>query len=261
MVCVGGDFLLPFVSSKDNVPAMKKITSIICTGIGVLTTGFSLLYADDNARHKIAIDGDADDWSLVPAVIEDGRSPDAEQRQEVDVQQLKVVNDDENLYIYVATTLPPLTAIEKEEGGVSMSVFTVYLDTDGDASTGCEDEKLIGDNGRKISRFDLKLIGNVGRNAGSLGALDAKDGPFASYVTFAARNRSFSFSNRKKLEEKFSIYRKSSVALCPKGVELALPLEKYAMKPGAKIRLLMHKSGSMKKAVYAEGEYQIPAAK
>lgn len=240
---------------------MKKHTRIICIGIGVLTTGFSLLYADENARHKIAIDGDVNDWSLVPAVIEDARSPDTEQRQEVDVQQLKVADDDENLYIYVATTLPPLMAIEKEEGAVSMSVFTVYLDTDGDASTGCEDEELIGDNGRKICGFDLKLIGNVGRNAGSLGALGAKDGPFANYVTYAPRNRSFSFSDRKKLEEKFSIHRKSSVALCPKGVELVLPLEKYAMKPGAKIRLLMHKSGSMKKAVYVEGEYQIPTSK
>jgi SLA1 homology domain 1, SHD1 len=208
----------------------------------------------DKKQQKIAIDGDVDDWSSIPLVIEAANSPDV--KEEVDVQQLKVGSDDENLYIYVTTTLPPLSAIKQEAGGASEAIFAVYLDTDGDTATGCENYAVDLANRKKISGFDLQLEVSVGRNAGSFGALDAKDGPFARYNTFAPRNGSFSFRERKKMVEQYSIHDNPSLAICPMGIELALPLETYQIKPGAKIRLLIHKYGSMKQAVYSEGAYQ-----
>ncbi len=228
--------------------------------LGLLAMSVLHLHANEGAGQKVAIDGDVKDWEQIPPVIDSAQSPAAEKKQELDVSQLKVVSDDENLYLYFAATAPPLTAIEGSEGGIAVGVFTVYLDTDGDITTGCKDLDLLGANGRKVSGFDLQLVVSVGRNAGSLGALRAKDGPFAKYETFAPRNGSFSFSDRKRLHEKYSIYRNSLVALCPMGIELALPLDTYQIKPGVKIRLLMHKMGSMENAVYSEGFYQITPA-
>lgn len=230
------------------------------TILGFLAISIPPLQANEGAGQKVAIDGDADDWKAIPPVIDSAQSPAREEKQEVDVKQLKVGSDDENLYLYFAATAPPLTAIEGTEGGIARGVFTVYLDTDGDITTGCKDLDLLGANGRKVSGFDLQLVVSVGRDAGSLGALRAKDGPFAKYETFAPRNGSFSFRDRKRLQEKYSIHRNSMVALCPMGIELALPLETYQIKPGAKIRLLMHKMGSMEHAVYSEGSYKITPA-
>ena len=219
-----------------------------------------LLHANEGAGQKVAIDGDVDDWKPISPAIDSAQSPATEEKQEVDVSQLKVGSDDENLYLYFAATAPPLTAIEGSEGGIAQGVFVVYLDTDGDITTGCKDLVLHGANGKKVSGFDLQLVVSVGRNAGSLGALRAKDGPFAKYETFASRNGSFAFRDRKRLNEKYSIYRNPLVALCPMGIELALPLETYQIKPGVKIRLLMHKMGSMEHAVHSEGSYQVTPA-
>ncbi len=241
--------------------SLKKQIPSSCTGIVLLTMGFSLLYANDGAGQKIVIDGNADDWSLVPPLLETARPPTTEQKQKVAIQQLKVGSDAENLYIYGATNLPPLTAIEGISGGVAQGIFVLYLDTDGDASTGCEDLELHGDNNTKLSGFDLQLYGLVGRDAGSLIGLGAKDGPFARYDTYEPRNGSFAFRDRKRIEGKYSVFRKAKVALCPMGIELALPLEKYKMKPGAKIRLFVRKLGAKKGAAYGECEYQIPASK
>ena len=228
--------------------------------LGLLAMSVPLLHANEGAGQKIAIDGDVDDWKPVPPVIDSAQSPAKKEKQEVDVKQLKVGSDAENLYLYFAATAAPLTAIEGSKGGVAKGVFVVYLDTDGDITTGCKDLDLLGSNGRKVSGFDLQLVVSVGRNAGSLGALGAKDGPFAKYETIAPRNGSFAFRDRKRLEEKYSIYRNPLVALCPMGIELALPVDTYQIKSGVKIRLLMHKMGSMEHAVYSEGSYQITPA-
>lgn len=228
--------------------------------LGLLAMSVLHLHANEGAGQKITIDGDVDDWKPIPPVVDSAQSPATEHKKEVDVSQLKVGNDDENLYLYLAATAPPLTAIEGSKGGIAQGVFVVYLDTDGDITTGCKDLDLLGANGRKVSGFDLQIVVSVGRNAGSLGALGAKDGPFAKYETFAPRNGSFVFRDRKRLNEKYSIYRKTLVALCPMGIELALPLDTYQIKPGLKIRLLMHKMGSMENAVYSEGSYQITPA-
>lgn len=228
--------------------------------LGLLAMSVPLLYANEGAGQKIAIDGDVDDWKPVPPVIDSAQSPATENKQEVDVKQLKVGSDAQNLYLYLAASAPPLTAIEGAKGGVAKGVFVVYLDTDGDTTTGCKDLDLLGANGRKVSGFDLQLVVSVGRNAGSLGALGAKDGPFAKYETFAPRSGSFSFRDRKRLEEKYSIYRNPLVALCPMGIELAVPLDTCQIKPGVKIRLLMHKMGSVEHAVYSEGSYQVTPA-
>lgn len=232
----------------------------LLTGLGLLAMSVPHLHANEGAGQKITIDGDVDDWKPIPPLVDSAQTPATENKKEVDVSRLKVGNDDENLYLYIASTTPPLTAIEGSKGGIAQGVFTVYLDTDGDITTGCKDLVFPDANGRKVSGFDLQLVVSVGRNAGSLGAMGAKDGPFAKYETFAPRNGSFSFRDRKRLNEKYSIYRKSLVALCPMGIELALPLDTYQIKPGVKIRVLIHKMGSMENAVYSEGSYQITPA-
>ncbi len=228
--------------------------------LGLLAMSVPLLHANEGAGQKIRIDGDVDDWKPIPPVVASAQSPPTENKKEVDVSQLKVSNDDENLYLYIAASAPPLTAIEGQSG-ISQGVFVVYLDTDGDITTGCKDLDLHGANGRKVSGFDLQLVVSVGRIEGSTGTFGAMpDGPFAEYNSYAPRNGSFSFRDRKWLKEQDSCNRNPLVALCPIGIELAVPLKDYQIKSGAKIRLLIHKMGSMKHAVYSEGSYQITPA-
>jgi hypothetical protein len=210
--------------------------------------------AKGGERQKIAIDGNVADWNAIPLVIEAANSPVV--NQEVDVKQLKIGSDDKNLYIYVTTTIAPLKAIENMKEGGAESIFVMYVDTDGDATTGSENYELIGANGKKINGFDLMVTVFVGRDASSIGAPGAKDGPFARYNTYGPAKGGFSMFHRKGLGEEYSVYPDSSIALCPMGIELALPRETYKIKPEAKIRLLMHKQGSMDQAVYSEGTYQ-----
>jgi hypothetical protein len=193
-------------------------------------------------RGPITVNGDGGDWSgIEPLWQEAGGTGRGQFGDGIDVKQVRFSKDDEKLYVFLHCS--PSVAERFAAKATSDELCDIYIDTDGDPSTGCMD--VLGFEYGTISGYELKLWVPLGVRK----ATGEPESPFVACTIVKAQAGEFELGGK----DYDSANDPSVISHGADGVELALPLEELGLTSGRLRVLISESTHTFDKIGYSEG--------